>query len=200
MTRGEETRRRILEAAVSALKTRGFAGSTSRTIAEIGSFNPALTFYYFGSVNELLLAALEHASRERLERYAQEAGGAGTATELVRLMKRIYAEDVESGFIRVATEMVAGAVAHPELGPPVVALMQPWIDLAEESFARVLQGTPLQGLADPAELASAAIMFYLGANLFTQLVPERAGVEPLLTAAEGATALFDALMAARGPR
>jgi AcrR family transcriptional regulator len=194
MARGEETRQRILEAALTALKTRGFAGSTSRTIAEIGGYNPALNFYYFGSVHELLLAALEEASRERLERYAPEARAAGSASELLRLMRRIYAEDVESGFIRVASEMVAGAVAVPELGPPVVALMQPWIDLAEESIARVLEGTPLQALVSPAELASAGVMFYLGANLFTQLVPERAGVEPLLDAAERGSALFDLLM------
>jgi AcrR family transcriptional regulator len=191
MSRGDDTRERILQAALTALKTRGFAGSTNRTIAGIGTFNPALTFYYFGSVHDLLLAALEEASRERLERYEQAAREAGSATELLSLMRRIYADDVESGFIRVASEMVAGAVANPELGPRVVALMQPWIDLAEESIARVLAGTPFQALADPADLASAAVMFYLGANLFTQLVPERPGVEPLLDAAERASTLFD---------
>ena len=108
-------------------------------------------------------------------------------------MRRIYRDDVESGFIRVASEMVAGAVAHPELGPRVVELMQPWIDLAEESIARVLEGTPLEGLADPGDLASAAVMFYLGANLFTQLVPERDTVEPLLQAAERGAKLADVL-------
>jgi hypothetical protein len=36
-------------------------------------------------------------------------------------------------------------------------------------------------------------MFYLGANLFTQLVPERAAVEPLLEAAERGAALLDLL-------
>jgi hypothetical protein len=108
-------------------------------------------------------------------------------------MRRIYREDVESGFVRVASEMVAGAVAHPELGPRVVDLMQPWIDLAEESFARVLDGTPLAGAADPRDLASAAVMFYLGANLLTQLVPERADVDRLLEAAERGAALADVL-------
>ena len=193
MKRGEETRQRIVEAALESLKTRGFAASSTRAIAEIGGHNPALTFYYWDSLHELLLAALEHASVGRLERYAEEADRAASATELLELMQRIYAEDVESGFIRVATEMVAGAVANPELGPPVVALMQPWMDLAERSFARVLEGTPLRPLVDPADLASAAIMFYLGANLFTQLVPERPGVEPLLESAKRGAALADLL-------
>ena len=192
MTRGEATRRRILDAALESLRTRGFAASSTRAIAEIGGFNPALTFYHFGSLHELLLSALEDASRERLDRYRGEAQAAASATELVELMRRIYREDLESGFIRVASEMVAGAVANPELGPRVVELMQPWIDLAEESIARVLEGTPAAGLADPGQLASAAVMFYLGANLFTRLVPEREAVEPLLSAAAGAAALADA--------
>ena len=193
MKRGEATRERIVEAALEALRTRGFAGSSTRAIAEIGDVNPALTFYYFGSLHELLLTALETASQGRLERYEREAAAAETASELLELMRRIYRDDVESGFIRVASEMVAGAVAHPELGPRVVALMQPWMDLAEASFRRVLAGTPLEPLADPAELASAAIMFYLGANLLTQLVPERDPVEPLLAAAERGAELVDLL-------
>jgi AcrR family transcriptional regulator len=192
MSKGEQTRRRILDAALESLRTRGFAGSSSRAIAEIGGFNPALTFYYFGSRDELLLSALEDASRERLARYTGEARAAGSASALIELMRRIYREDLESGFIRIASEMVAGAVANPELGPRVVGLMQPWIDLAEESIAKVLEGTPVEGLADPAELASAAVVFYLGANLFTQLVPERDAVEPLLRAAASAAALADA--------
>ena len=36
-------------------------------------------------------------------------------------------------------------------------------------------------------------MFYLGANLYTQLVPEREAVEPLLRAAERAAAFADLL-------
>ena len=193
MKRGEETRQRILEAATESLRTRGFAASSTRAIAEIGGYNPALTFYYFGSLNELLLAALQHASEGRLERYEEDARAARTATDLLDLMQRIYRDDVESGFIRVASEMVAGAVANPELGARVVELMQPWIDLAEDSIARVLEGTPLQAVADPRELASAAVMFYLGANLFSRLVPERDAVEPLLAAAQRGAALADLL-------
>lgn len=191
MKRGEQTRQRIVEAAQQALATRGFAGATTRAIGEIGDFNPALISYHFGSLHGLLLTALEDASRARLERYAPQARAAGSARELLTLMRRIYREDVESGFIRVASEMVAAAVARPELTPRIVAAMQPWIDLGAESFARVLRGTPLEGVADPRELTSAAVMFYLGANLFARLAPERDEVEPLLRAAERAAALAD---------
>ena len=193
MAKGERTRERILEAALETLRTRGFHGTSSRAIAEVGGFNPALTFYHFGSLNQLLLSALEHASQGRLERYAPEAREAGSPSELLALLQRIYADDVESGFIRVASEMVAGAVAQPALGPRVADLMQPWIDLAEECIARVTEGSPLAAIAEPQQLASAAVMFYLGANLLTQLVPERADVERLLESAERGAKLADLL-------
>ena len=197
MRKGEQTRQRIAEAAYETLRTRGFHAATSRAIGDVGGFNPALTFYHYGSVHELLLSALEQASRDRLERYSEEARAAPGAQELLALMRRIYREDVESGFVRVASEMVAGAVAHPDLGPRVVDLMQPWIELAEESFARVLDGTPLAGVANPRDLADAAVMFYLGANLLTQLVPDRADVDRLLQAAEQGARLAD-LLGGRG--
>src|SRR3954453_2988107 len=191
--KGEETRGRIVEAALEALRTKGFAGASTRAIAEIGGHNPALTFYYFGSLHQLLLRAPGRGGPPPVRGHGPEARAARSGAALLTLMRRIYREDSESGFIRVASEMVAGAVAHPELGPRVIELMQPWIDLAEESFARMLEGTPLAGLADPAELASAAIIFYLGANLYTQLVPERQAVEPLLRAAERGAGFIDML-------
>src|SRR6266581_2280999 len=45
------TKRRILDAALEALRTEGFAGATSRAIARIGGFNQALIFYHFGSLD-----------------------------------------------------------------------------------------------------------------------------------------------------
>ncbi len=72
MAKGERTRQRIVEAALETLRTRGFHGASSRAIAEVGGHNPALTFYYFDGVHDLLLSALEQASDERLDRYAPQ--------------------------------------------------------------------------------------------------------------------------------
>ena len=68
---GHATRERIVEAALETLKTSGFAGASARAIARTGGFNQALVFYHFGSVNELLLAALEETSRRRMAAYRE---------------------------------------------------------------------------------------------------------------------------------
>jgi len=55
-------------AALETVKAAGFAGATTRAIARTGGFNQALIYYHFGSLDTLLLAALDHTSGERLER------------------------------------------------------------------------------------------------------------------------------------
>jgi AcrR family transcriptional regulator len=67
----KSTAQAIVEAALEALRTEGFAGATSRAIARIGGFNQALIFYHHGSLEQLLLAALARTGEERLARYRE---------------------------------------------------------------------------------------------------------------------------------
>ena len=109
------TRERIVEAAFETVREVGYAGATSRAIAARGDFNPALIFYYFGSVPELLLAALEHSSRARLARYREAVDAAASLADLARVLGAIYHDDIASGHIRFVSELVAASVANPEL-------------------------------------------------------------------------------------
>ena len=52
----EQTRARILDAALQALRDEGIAGISARNIARHGGFNQALIFYHFRSVEGLLVA------------------------------------------------------------------------------------------------------------------------------------------------
>jgi AcrR family transcriptional regulator len=192
------TKERIVEAALDVLKEKGFAGASTRTIAARGGFVPGLIFYYFGSLHELLLAALERSSETRLRAYRPQLAAAASLPELIALLERIYAEDRASGHIRVVSELVAGSVAHPELGPRVVELMEPWLEVTEEAAARAFAGTGLGVLVTPRQLAFAAITFYLGANLLTLLVPEQEEVQDLLETGRRLAPLLELLQPPAG--
>jgi AcrR family transcriptional regulator len=166
---GQGTRDQILEAALETVREQGFAGATSRAIARRGGFNQALVFYYFGSLDGLLLAALDLTSERRLQRYREAAAGARSLEQLVGVASALYREDRESGHMTVVSQLVAGSLARPELAPQVLARMEPWLAFAEETIERVLAGTPLAGLVPVDELASAVITFYLGVNLLSNL-------------------------------
>src|SRR6478736_2500735 len=69
------TRRALVDAAIESLRHDGFAGASARTIAARAGVNQSLVFYHFGSVAELLLAALDEVSARRLARYSATVDG-----------------------------------------------------------------------------------------------------------------------------
>jgi len=169
----------ILEAALETLREDGFAGASSRAIARRGGVNQALLFYHFGSLDSLLLAALDRTSAERLERYRQAVGEARTVAELVGVLGQVYAEDRDLGHMTVVSQMVAGSVARPELAPAVLARMEPWLELCEEALGKVLAELGLDEVVPLRELAYAVVTFYLGVNLLTHLDRERTRTDAL---------------------
>ena len=132
-----------------------------------------MIFYHFGSVDSLLLAALDVTSEERMSRYRAGLEGVESLEELLAFARRVYEEDRASGHMTVVSQLVAGSLARPELAPEVLARMEPWIEFSEAALVKVLRGTPLEGALPTKELAYAAVTFYLGVNLLTALDPDR---------------------------
>jgi AcrR family transcriptional regulator len=187
---GAATRQRIIEAAVETLKTEGFAEASSRAIARTGGFNPALIFYHFGSLDELLLAALDNTSADRLERYREAIENAQTLRELIDAAGAVYEEDRDSGHMTVVAQMIAASIAKPDLAPAMVSRMEPWIDLAEEGLGNALTRIEAPDLVPVRELAYAFVTFYLGVNLLTHLDEDRARTDALFERLRSLTPLL----------
>src|SRR5688500_5079148 len=136
----QDTRRQIAEAALETLRTEGFAGATSRAIARSGGFNQALIFYHYGSVESVLLAALDLTSEQRMARYRSALEGAGTLEEFLQVASMIYREDSESGHVAVVSQLVAGSLARPELAKGVLERMEPWVEFCEDAIGKVVAG------------------------------------------------------------
>src|SRR5215208_6752877 len=103
----KSTAQAIADAALETLRTHGFAGATSRAIARAGGFNQALIFYHYGSLENLLLAALRRSSDERLARYREALAGRESLATLVPAMADLYEEDKAAGHVRIVSQVVA---------------------------------------------------------------------------------------------
>ncbi len=175
-----DTKSKIAEAALDTLKVKGFAGSSAREIARFGKFNQALIFYHFGSVQNLLVAALDLVSARRMRAYAPAFELAQTVSELASLAREIYAEDLENGYVTVLGEMVAGGVSNAELGGQVVTRLQPWIDMVERKLRALLAGSLFESLVPPRDLAFAIIALYLGIDMLSHLEGDHTRAQSLL--------------------
>lgn len=180
---GQDTRARLVEAAIETLKAEGYAGASARAIARAAGVNQALIFYYFGNLTGLLLAALDQTSAQRLARYREALEGVQGPGELLRVARETFREDLESGHITVLAEMISASSSVPELATEIVASVEPWIEVAEGAVDRVLHGSPLQGLLPARDVAFAIVAFYLGVELLTHLEGDRARAQALFDAA-----------------
>ena len=138
--RSTETRAALVAGAIEALREVGFAGASAREIARRAGCNQALVFYHFGSVTDLLLAALDDVSARRLAAYADVVDRATTLTDLIDSARAIFGEDLDAGHVAVLVEMITGAQSTPGLGEQVAARLAPWRDFAESAVRRAWWG------------------------------------------------------------
>jgi AcrR family transcriptional regulator len=191
-------RERIVEAALDTLKEDGFAGTSARAIARRGGFNQALIFYHFGTVNDLLLAALDRTSEIRMARYGAAVKDVGSVTDAVRVASELYREDLASGHITVLSELIAGSLDRPDLGPAIVERMEPWIALTENAVSNALGPLGVTGVIPARTIAYAIVALYLGVDMLSHLEGTDDKAEALFDAAKKLGPLTQALGGTHG--
>jgi AcrR family transcriptional regulator len=195
-----DTPLRIIAATLAALGESGYAGTTARVIAARGGFPVGLIFYHFGTLDDLLVAVLDHTSAARLPRWRDTLAGVDDVATLMERMRRLYDEDVASGHALAVKELVANGAFSDRLGPAMASRMEPWFALAEGVAARVLSGSPLLGLIGPRDLAVSVIALYLGLDTVARLSGETTTAETLFAAGARVAPLLGSLGAPRASR
>jgi len=188
-----DTRRALVDSAIETLKIDGFAGASARTIANRAGCNQGLVFYHFGSVINLLLAALDQVSADRLEHYGALASGVGSLDELVDVAAAIFAEDLDAGHVAVLVQMIAGASSTPGLGPEVAARIAPWTAFAGRAIEQSIGATPFGSLLPSEEVALAVVALYLGLEMLSHLDDARTPALALFDRARTLATLLGAI-------
>jgi AcrR family transcriptional regulator len=186
------TRQALVEAAGVALRDKGFGGASARAVAAEAGMNQALIFYHFGSVTNLLLAALDATSRQRMDEYAKAVEAASNLAELVEAAAGVFNQDLAGGHISVLAEMIAGASSVPGLGPEIAARMAPWIDFTEAAIRKGIGTGPLASLVPASDAAYAVVALYLGIEMLAHLDGDRTQAESLFATARRLVALMNA--------
>ena len=86
-TKGEDTRKRIVDQALELFETRGYPETTLRDIADAAGISIGLTYRYFGRKEELALVLYERLSEEVARRVKLPVGSVGTRWAALERMR-----------------------------------------------------------------------------------------------------------------
>jgi len=185
---------KLLEAAGVGLVEDGLAGVSARTVAARAGINQALVFYHFGTMDELLEAAVRRSVDLAVATYHDRFADVTSLGDLLGLGRDLHRTEQERGNVAQMAQVMAGARRSPALAAAGRYAMDRWSAEVESAVVRVLPGTPLAGLVDPRGLAQAVAAGFIGLELYDGVDAEAAhGALGSLDAIGALVSAFEAL-------
>jgi AcrR family transcriptional regulator len=128
----------LLDAAERLLVEVGYAGITTRRLAEEAGVNHGLVHYYFGSIENLLVRALERFTARLIERQRElYAADVPFIDKWRTAMRYLLGEDVT--YEKIWLELQALAWNHPELREQLATVNTEWRAVLTDAFAQALR-------------------------------------------------------------
>jgi AcrR family transcriptional regulator len=169
------TRDKLLDAAAVALAEDGVAGVSARTVAARAGVNQALVFYHFGSVADLLAAAVRRSVDLAVASYRDRLSDVTSLGELLAVGRDLHKAERRAGNVLQMAQVMAGALRDKKLASAGRYAMDCWVGDVEAVLHRVLPATPLAGIVEPAGLARAVAAGFIGLELYDGVDPGAAG-------------------------
>jgi AcrR family transcriptional regulator len=153
----------LMDAAERLLVRDGHAGTTTRRVAAEAGLNHGLVHYYFGSMNELLLAVLERFTKRLVDRQRAMYAADVPFIDKWRTAMRLLEEDFAAGYPKVQYELQAIAWNRPELRQRYKRIDDAWRGVLTEAVTLALAEYDLDW--PPDAVTTLVITFNLGLQL-----------------------------------
>jgi AcrR family transcriptional regulator len=185
-----ETKAKILEAAFRRLTREGYAALSMRQIAKDAGVNHALINYHYRSKDQLVIAVLDEANRQLLERQHRLYREPGGFAEKWAAAREFYKGDLASGFVRLQAELWAASFSNPGLREKFLPRILAWKEVVREGVGEALATLKRCGVRLPAPFTADVIAiwiaeFWLGMEFADLLgapenkVPHRAALDAM---------------------
>jgi len=168
-----DTRRRIIDAARVRLLADGYAGLSTRKVAEEAGVPLSQLHYHFGSKGGLIMALFEMENEQRLTRQTRMYAEDRPLWQRYEQACDYLEDDLESGYVRVLQEMVAAGWSNPEIGRAVRDLVSQWVVLLTEVAHEAERRLGSLGPFTPEELATLVANAFIGSEALLLLGVER---------------------------
>lgn len=153
---------RLMESARTCLLADGYAGLSTRKVADRAGIPLSQIHYHFGGKRGMVLALLDHENQRLVGR--QRAMYAAS----VPLWKRyeqacdFLEDDLASGYVRVLQEMIAAGWSDDEVAEQVLAMLRGWLELLEEVAREATTRFGSLGPFTPEDIATLVGTSFLG--------------------------------------
>jgi AcrR family transcriptional regulator len=168
-----DTRMRIIDAARTRLLADGYAGMSTRKVAEEAGVPLSQLHYHFGSKGGLILALFAEENERRLERQTRMYAEDRPLWQRYEQACDFLEDDLDSGYVRVLQEMVAAGWSNHEIGDAVRELLLGWFLLLAEVAREAERRLGPLGPFTPEELATLVANAFIGSEALLLLGVER---------------------------
>jgi AcrR family transcriptional regulator len=170
----------LLDAAERLLVAVGYAGITTRRLAEEAGVNHGLVHYYFGSIENVLVQVLERFTARMIERQRAMYAAETPFIEKWRTAMRYLVADTE--YQKVWWELQALAWNHPELRERVASVDSKWRAVLTEALAEPRERYELE---IPLEALVSLVMTFNSGVILERLAGITTGHQELLDWIDG---------------
>jgi AcrR family transcriptional regulator len=161
-----ETEAAFLDAAERLLIDVGYAGISTRRLAEEAGANHGLVHYYFGSMENVFVRVLERFTERLVARQrAMYARSDISGAEKWRTAMGFLESDLAAGYPKIWLELQALGWNRPDIAERVAHVNRQWRDVLTQAFDRMLdeygvdrEQFPLAGLVSMAMTFNEGIM------------------------------------------
>ena len=172
-TRGEKTRRRIVEKAARVFNTKGYFGSSmSDLVREIGLEKGGI-YNHFASKEELALEAFDYAAGTMRERFREALEGKEEALErlfaVVDVLGGLAEDPPVAGGCPVLNTAVESDDAHMKLKDRAREAMSGWLRLIGSVIKEGVRNGEIRSGTNPRETASVVVATLEGAVMLSRL-------------------------------
>jgi AcrR family transcriptional regulator len=169
-----ETKFTLLEAAKKILRQNGYSGLSTRDVATAAGVPLSQIHYHFGSKQGLVLALFEYLNSQLLDRQNAMFGNTKLKlSEQWNLACEYLDDDIASGYVRVAHELIAASWADPAVAKVLRAGIMGWVELVTNVTRRTEYSL---GPFSPEEIAALVANAFIGAESLYLLGVEKKGM------------------------
>jgi AcrR family transcriptional regulator len=161
-TDGAATRALILQAARQRLCDGGYAKLNVRDIARDAGVNHALINYHFQGKQQLVLAVLDEANSQLLERQTRMYSEPVSVSRKWRQACEFYEQDLQSGFVRLMMELMAASFTDDALRREFVPRFLAWSQVVDTAVGDTIERYDLKLPVPRSAITAWIVSFWIG--------------------------------------